>query len=894
MTDTSDRLAAALADHYRIIREIGAGGMATVYLAEDLKHHREVAVKVLRPELSATIGGERFLREIETVARFQHPHVLPLLDSGVAGGFLYYVMPYVDGDSLRDRLAKAGEFTIHDAVRILVEVTDALAYAHARGVVHRDIKPDNILMSGRHALVTDFGVSKALSEASGSRHVTTTGVALGTPAYMAPEQATADPNVDHRADIYAVGALGYELIAGHAPFRGANAQEVLAAHVTKIPEPLTSQRAACPPPLSAVIMKCLEKRPADRWQSADALLSALEPLATPSGGITPTTTRPIPAVATSVRSRSGVIAAVGLTALLAVGAWVVFGRSGPPQVTLGRATHVTLDAGLEIDPALSPDGRLVAYTAGPIGAMRVYVRQIAGGAPIEVTPSDTGAEAYPSWTPDGQRLLFLSTRGVEIVPALGGPPQLLVPGTWGTVFAGPVSPDGERFAYVAGDSMWSAALDGGTRTLITTGHEMHSIAQSPDGRWIAFVQGNPYFVITDPSNFGNIAPSAVRMVSAAGGESWAITDAAELNVSPAWGRDPRLLYFISTRDGARDLYALALSGSGRPSGSPVRMTTGANLQHIGVSRDGHTLAYSVFTETSNVYWVPDPGAGSVSSRDARPLTSGAQVIEKFNVSPDGSWLVFDSNRDGPQELFRMPMSGGTPERLTRDSGDAFAPAISPDGREILYHAFRNGWRALFVMPAAGGPATVAASREGWHYWLASWDPTGRRIAFTATSAAGASEVAVITRDSAGRWGDVRTVSTRALGDCTSGLSSLVGWSADGRDIVVECQANHRGVLGFASPDRDSSRLVWSDPNSVFFWPCPSADGRTLYALDWRGTTMAGVMAVPIHGGTPRLVVRFDDPQRPWHRSGYQMARGRFYFTLGDWESDIWVADLNSR
>src|SRR5213083_419695 len=297
VTASFDRVAAALADRYRLIRELGSGGMATVYLAEDMRHRRQVAVKVLRPELAATLGADRFTREIETVAQFQHPHILPLLDSGQADGFFYYVMPSVEGESLRDRLARHGELPIHDAVKILVEIVDALAYAHAHGVAHRDIKPDNVLLSGRHALVMDFGVAKALSEATGRQHLTTAGIALGTPAYMAPEQAAADPHVDHRADIYAVGALGYELVAGRPPFTGGTAQEVLAAHVSRSPEPVTRWRPACPPALAEIIMKCLEKRPADRWQTADELLAQLEPLATPSGGTTPTGRRPAPAVA---------------------------------------------------------------------------------------------------------------------------------------------------------------------------------------------------------------------------------------------------------------------------------------------------------------------------------------------------------------------------------------------------------------------------------------------------------------------------------------------------------------------------------------------------------------------------------------------------------------------
>ncbi|HUQ14489.1 MAG TPA: protein kinase [Gemmatimonadales bacterium] len=296
MTTVDSNLADALRDRYVLERELGRGGMATVYLAQDVRHHRQVAVKVLRPELAATLGSDRFFREIDVAARLQHPHILPLLDSGEAGGFYFYVMPYIAGESLRERLARVGEFPVDQAIKILAEVVDALAAAHALGVVHRDIKPDNVMLSGRHALVMDFGVAKALSEATGRNQLTTAGVALGTPAYMAPEQAAADPHLDHRVDIYAVGTMGYELLTGHPPFSGGSSQEILAAHITRAPEPITARRPAVPPALAAVIMRCLEKRPADRYQTAEELLAQLEPLAMSSGAITPTQTRPVEAV----------------------------------------------------------------------------------------------------------------------------------------------------------------------------------------------------------------------------------------------------------------------------------------------------------------------------------------------------------------------------------------------------------------------------------------------------------------------------------------------------------------------------------------------------------------------------------------------------------------------
>src|SRR6476661_8915889 len=248
-TAMNDRLTAALADRYRIERELGSGGMATVYLAHDLKHEREVAIKVLREDLSASLGSGRFLREIRIAAQLQHPNILPLLDSGEADGFLYFVMPYIKGQSLRDRLSREGELPVQEAVRLIAEVVDALTHAHEHGVVHRDIKPDNVMLSGRHALVADFGVAKAISEATGRNTITTMGVALGTPSYMSPEQATADPAIDHRADIYAVGVVAYELLSGRLPFSG-TPQQVLAAHVTEIPDPVHKHRAGISPVLS--------------------------------------------------------------------------------------------------------------------------------------------------------------------------------------------------------------------------------------------------------------------------------------------------------------------------------------------------------------------------------------------------------------------------------------------------------------------------------------------------------------------------------------------------------------------------------------------------------------------------------------------------------------------
>ena len=320
MAELRDRLQSALGSGYRIEKELGGGGMSRVLLAEEVRLGRKVVIKVLPPEMSAGVSVDRFEREIQLAAKLQHPHVVPLLTAGSSDDLLYYIMPFIEGESLRAKLAREGELPVAEALRILRDVLDALAYAHGQHVVHRDIKPDNVLLSGKHALVTDFGVAKAVAESTGKTALTSMGVALGTPAYMAPEQATADPHTDHRADIYAVGAMAYEMLSGRPPFTGMNAQAVLAAHITEAPDPVTRHRAAVPEGVSALILRCLEKKPADRPQRADDLLGLVEAMATPTGGMTPTGTQPVISSGTAAAiERAHPLRVAGLFGLAAVG-----------------------------------------------------------------------------------------------------------------------------------------------------------------------------------------------------------------------------------------------------------------------------------------------------------------------------------------------------------------------------------------------------------------------------------------------------------------------------------------------------------------------------------------------------------------------------------------------
>ena len=415
------RLQAALSERYRFEREIGAGGMATVYLAHDLRHHRDVAVKVLRPELSAIIGAERFLVEIQTTANLQHPHILPLFDSGDADGFLFYVMPFVQGESLRDRLRREKQLPVPDAVRIASEVASALDYAHRHDVVHRDIKPENILLHDGRALVADFGIALAASKASGTR-MTETGMSLGTPFYMSPEQAMGEREITARSDVYGLGAVLYEMLTGDPPFTGSTAQAIVARVVTETPRPLLPQRHTIPPHVEAAVLTALEKLPADRFATAAEFASAL------TGG-----TVTVPRLTAAGPGRPGsraqprkllALVALSILALALVGAGTyVLGRSAAPPVPPARfgITLPTDQQLAQVDPlaAVSPSGDLLAYTAeGPGGVSQVYVRTLDQLTPVPLAGTENGCCAV--FSPDGEYLAFFQQGHLKRIPSTGG------------------------------------------------------------------------------------------------------------------------------------------------------------------------------------------------------------------------------------------------------------------------------------------------------------------------------------------------------------------------------------------------------------------------------------------------------------------------------------------
>ncbi len=415
----ADRLAESLADRYRIERELGQGGMATVFLAEDLKHDRKVAIKVLKPELAAVLGADRFVQEIKTTAALSHPHILPLFDSGVADGQLYYVMPYIQGETLREKLNRETQLGVDEAVKITTEIADALDYAHRNGVIHRDIKPENILLHDGRPMVMDFGIALAVSAAAGGR-MTETGLSLGTPHYMSPEQATADKDITARSDIYSLASVLYEMLTGEPPHMGNSAQQIIMKIVTEDAAPVTRLRKSVPANVAAALAQALEKLPADRFDSAKAFADALTNPAF-------TGTLNTGAVPAAARRRQWMIWAptVVAAAALAVAAWSL--TRTPAVLSSGQTVRFDLanvDASNDLMD-ISPDGRTVLYGVTENGASHTYLRPLDSTAARPLPYAGTAEEG--TFSPDGKSVAIANDRQqVVIVPLDGGRPRDVV------------------------------------------------------------------------------------------------------------------------------------------------------------------------------------------------------------------------------------------------------------------------------------------------------------------------------------------------------------------------------------------------------------------------------------------------------------------------------------
>ena len=866
--------------------------MSRVFIATELELERQVVVKILPPDLSAGLNADRFRREIQLAARLQHPHIVPLLSAAARGGLLYFTMPFISGENLRTRLVRTRELPVTEATRFLRDVAEALSYAHSQGVVHRDIKPENILISGNHAVVLDFGVSKALTNAVSSDPagsvfaLTSLGVALGTPAYMSPEQAIADPNVDHRADIYALGVVAYELLTGRTPFAGLTPQQTLSAQINTKPAPLLEYRSQVPAGLAAIVMRCLAKNPADRWQSADELFAALEPYSVTSGA-----TASVDAAASRIpftwtRQRIAVAAAAaGLITVALVGSTIALRRGGD-NLIVGSTRQMTSASGLEVHPSISPDARMVAYVVNRRNRGQLFVRQISGGRAIALTDSMLDAR-WPQWNPDGSEILFTSGQRVMSVPALGGSPSPV--SSLDALYQCRWSNKGDRFACGRIDNGGLVVLNrNGTGRIDLTDADRAGVfvpAWSPDDKLVAFARGNGGFI--SGSDIGNIAPSSIWVIRSTGGKPVKISDDAHLNTSPVWTPDGSVL-FISSLGGSRDIYMQRLNGDLSPRGKPVRLTTGLNPHTISMSRDGRALAYSAFTTVANI-WTATAGSSDVASAaTAKPVTTGNQTVEHGSVSPDGRWLVYDSNVNGNQDIYKVSLAGGDPEQLTRNEFDDFHPAWSPDGTEIVFYSLKNGTRDIFVMNADGTNIRGVVEGPG-EQRLPVWH-TRDRILYMVFP-----DSVFEVRREGNTWGKP---SLASRGGVAPAMYSPDGkWLVHIAEAGTVCGACPAGPY-IASADGSGSqpiKLRRPELLASFAGAGPwSRDSRHFYSAVREPDGTTSIWQLPINGDEERRVLHFTDPLRQMYRSTFDVFGNQFYFTIGDRQSDIWTMELKKQ
>ncbi len=669
------RLKEALADRYTLERQLGAGGMATVYLAHDVRHNRKVAIKVMHSELAALIGAERFLKEIETTANLQHPHILPLFDSGQVEGTVFYVMPYVQGESLRSRLTRETQLPVADAIRIAAEIAAGLDYAHRQGVIHRDIKPDNVLFHDGRALVADFGIALAWS-GDGRTRMTKAGASLGTPEYMSPEQAAGEQKQDPRTDVYALGVVLYEMLAGRPPFTGPSAQAIFAQVLSEEPRPLVLERKTVPHHIDAAVARALEKLPADRWQTVAQFAEALTGAAASSG----TRGRRSPVAL----SRSAIPWAVAAALLLAV-AWVGLrnGRSARPAADPIRF-DVELDPGVQ--PSFTPmvrlsaDGRQLFVTA-MVGRREEILRRSFDQMRMDVIAGAGQGEqgtgnSRPFVSPDGRWVASARQGKLRKVPVDGGPAIDLAVADW----AGGSWGKNGRLVYTRAynTGLWIVSEGGGDERMLTSpdtargelGHWWPQIL--PDGEHVVFT------AYRTP-----IDRATIEVVSISSGQRSVLFTGGVFGFYVSTGH---LLYAAgeAIRAVPFDLQRLAVIGPALPVVDSVAMNPTDGAAAFDVSENG-TLAYlpvsSYVTET-DVVLVNRRGDGS------RALP-GADRYNHPRLSPEGGRIAVDirsANSLGDVWMFQVGRSGGT--RVTAEGGRDFGAEWTPDGRELIYSSER--------------------------------------------------------------------------------------------------------------------------------------------------------------------------------------------------------------
>ncbi len=865
--------------------------MSRVFVARETALGREVVVKVLAPELTAGVSAERFAREIATAARLQQANIVPVLAAGTSEGMPYYTMPFVKGEPLRTLISGGTSLPMADRINVLRDVARALAYAHAEGVIHRDIKPDNILLSGGTAVVTDFGIAKAVSAArtnelhaprSEDGTLTQAGSSIGTPAYMAPEQAVGE-SVSTLSDLYSWGVVAYELLAGTHPFAGkTGTAQLIAAHIAEQPRPLGERNPEIPGDVARLVMQSLAKNPEERPENAGVLLARLNAVMTP--GDERIAGKPVGTAGfkgARLKGRRIAFAGVGLAVLTAAAMWLL--DRPPATAVLTSSAQLTRLAGMEESPAIAPDGKSVAYLAfGPSdSSAHVEFRRTDGGDAVQIA----GALRPTAWSPDGDRLLVSGPQGLEVRPALGGEGIVVDAranfGCW--------SPDGRQIAYFVADSLFVGGLNTETPRFVARVEDPHSPTWSPDGKWIAFVSGNSVYF----RNY-NIAASRIWLVPADGGTPAALTSFDGINTSPTWAPDSRRLLMVSALGGVRDVYQINVRRDGKSDGTPVRVTTGLNPSLISLSADGSQLAYSIATYQTNIWKAQVSKTRWISTRGALPVANERQTTEGLDVSRDGRWLVFDSDRAGVMQIFRMPLDGGGVQQLTHGSNPSFKPMFSPDGKEVAYHTIVNGLRRIFVIRTGGGKPVQVSPGAAPDERNASWSRDGKSIAWVVQNASSSvsrwrnQTIQVSTRETQGAWSAPVNVAFR-------GFSLTPSWADNGTSLIgIDSSMRYVAQPIIGGAPRKISGAVRDE-----LFPSGSAagvlssDARETYFLNYTGARSGVVVGLNLSNGAVREVLRFDEAARPHSNASNGIAEygGWLYFTLSDFQSDVWVTKV---
>jgi serine/threonine-protein kinase len=579
----------------------------------------------------------------------------------------------------------------------------------------------------------------------------------------------------------------------------------------------------------------------------------------------------------STRPRPGHLLMMALGGLAVAGILLTVSAltSHPDAPLLGRRDAIAVAPELERWPALSPDGATLYYTISSAAGDELYAQQVNGDNPVPLTSHLNGSQRFGAISPDGRTLLFSSDDGLYLMPALGGQARRLVEERSGTdnldflwVLPGAWSPDGRRVVYPDHDTLYVQDVDGAGRTAVASGVFIHSPAWSPDGDWIAYVQGNPGFHFR-----GNIAPSEIRIVPSRGGRSSVLADATALNTSPVWVPGRRELLFISDREGGRDIYMLRLRRNGEPEAVPARITTGLNPDRLSLSADGRRLAWSVFSETANIRSIAVQVRDSVPLSEAPLLTSGNQIVEAVgNISPDGEWLYYHSDRSGNPDLWRIQVAGGHPVQLTTDPAGDFAPQVSPDGKEVVFHSLRTGSRQIFVMPAAGGAAVQVShgSENAGPYWT----PDGAGLTWGSGG-----WVMLARRGPEGSWS-----APTPQWKYPAGVGGSSQWAPHSGRISVPVPEG----IEVTAPGHDGRRVLTE--GAGIWYHTWADDERMIFGGRIQGGHLV-LLAIPVDGSPASVLAYADHPEAQLPRYGIAYNRGRLYFPLAERASDIWIGEL---